>query len=254
VFLVLIAVLIYYSYLVKQRVNKELGLLNSKLNEANATKAKLLSIISHDLRGPISSLFGFVQLKRRGKNRLSKEQLEEHDKYISSSAENLLEAMEDLLIWSKSQMDSFNPIIEDVNLSEFFDEVVHLNSTAAKTKNILLIKDCLPHLRLLTDPNFLRIILRNLLSNAMKFTPENGIIYLKAFRQNDTFIITVKDSGLGMAANDLSAILEWGNLRSGSSGLGLKLAKEFTEKLHGSIQVQSQVNKGTEFILSFSTN
>ncbi len=250
-FILIIAVLLYRSYRIKQKANTALGLLNNKLNEANASKVKLLSILSHDLRSPVSNLFSFLQLQKQSPHRLTKEEQNEHGKQVSVAAENLLDAMEDLLIWTKSQMDNFNPADEEVNLFYFFDEIINLNSTAAANKNIQLLKDCPPNLSFCTDTNFLRIILRNLTSNAIKFTPENGTIHLIASKQNKTLTISVRDNGPGITPEHIQSIFEWNSIRSDSSGLGLKLAKEFTEKLNGVISVESQLGKGAEFQLVF---
>lgn len=247
----LVAILLYRTYIIKQRSNQELNQLNNQLNEANASKTKLFSIISHDLRSPVSNLFSFLQLQKRNPGRLSPDQQEAHNKEISNAAENLLEAMEDLLIWSKSQMDKFTPSDEEVNISEVLDEIIRLNTTAAQRKNIQLTKECSDILMLHTDPNFLKIILRNLTGNAIKFTPPDGFIHLQAETKPESLMLTVRDSGQGIRPADLQTIFEWNSIRSDSSGLGLKLAKEFTERLKGSILVESQLNQGTAFILSF---
>jgi signal transduction histidine kinase len=246
-----VAALLYRSALLKQKLNTNLALLNSKLQEANASKIKLLSILSHDLRSPISSLFSFLHLRSENEGALSASEQQAIDQSITASAENLLEAMEDLLIWSKSQMEHFTPVLETVMLSPFFDEIINLHAAAAATKNITLLKDCPEYLYLQTDPNFLKIILRNLTSNAIKFTPPNGTIRLAAATQDDHIVLNVSDDGPGMSTEELKTLFEWNSIRSDSSGLGLKLVKEFTEKLNASIAVQSQPGQGTTFTLSF---
>ncbi len=247
-----IAAIIYRNYAAKQKLNKALNIVNDKLNEANQSKTKLLSIITHDLRTPVSSLFNFLQLQKSAPGRLSAEQQEKFNNQINASAENVLSTMEDVLVWSKSQMEKFEPVIEPVDLDEFLDEILALNKTAAGNKNIELIKICPDSLYLNTDPNFLKIILRNLLSNAVKFTPVNGNIQLMARKGNDAIIIKVTDNGTGMPEEHITNIFNWNSIRSDSSGLGLRLAKEFTEKLNGSITVQSLVGEGTTFILTFN--
>ncbi len=250
-FIVLISIILYWNYYIKQQVNKKLNLLNTKLNEANHSKTKLLGILSHDLRSPVSSLFSFLQFQKQSPGKLTKPEQDEYNEQISLAAENLLEAMEDLLIWSKSQMENFSPVFEDINISVFFDDVIKVNETAARNKNIKLQKVCLPDVYLHTDSNFLKIIFRNLTSNAIKFTPEYGNIELSCIKKAEALLLTVKDNGAGIAANDLKTIFEWNSIRSDSSGLGLKLAREFAEKLHASITVDSALNEGTSFTLAF---
>ena len=249
--IIAIAAIIYRNYAAKQKLNKALNIANDKLNEANQSKTQLLSIITHDLRTPVSSLFNFLQLQKSSPNRLSAEQQEKFNNQINTSAENVLSTMEDVLVWSKSQMEKFEPVIEQENLNEFFDEILNLNKTAADNKNIQLLKECPPNLIINTDPNFLKIILRNLLSNAVKFTPSKGTIKLIAKKENEEVIIIVSDNGAGMSQEHVVNIFNWNSIRSDSSGLGLRLAREFTEKLQGAITVKSIEGEGTAFMLTF---
>ena len=246
----ILAVSLYRSYTNKKRSNQKLNQLNNKLAEANNSKVKLLSILTHDLRSPVSSLFNFLQLQRINSGKLDKEEREKIDRNISQSAENLLEAMEDILIWSKSQMEHFTPVQELCDLDELLDEIIHLNSPFAAGKNILLKKELNNRFSFYTDLNFIKIILRNLVSNAIKFTPPEGMVILTSVQHNHTIDFRVKDTGQGIEPSDLKNIFEWNSIRSDSSGLGLKLAREFTEKLGGTISVTSQKDQGTEFIVS----
>lgn len=246
----ILAISIYRSYINKKASNRELNQLNTKLAEANNSKVKLLSIISHDLRSPVSSLFNFLQLQKINSGKLTKEDRSAMDQKISQSAENLLEAMEDILIWSKSQMEHFTPLRELVDVEELFDEIIHLNEPFAAGKNIELKKELNNSFSFYTDPNFIKIILRNLVSNAIKFTPAHGRVTLSSEKQNNVIDLRVKDTGQGIAPADLATVFEWNSIRSDSSGLGLKLAREFTEKLGGTISVTSQKDQGTEFIVS----
>lgn len=245
-----LAVSVYRSYRLKRKANNELNSLNDKLTEANSSKAKLLGIISHDLRSPVSSLFNFLQLQKLNAGRLGKEEKETIDRKIGQSAENLLEAMEDILIWSKSQMEHFKPSLETVNADELLHEMVHLHEQFAAGKQVTLQQQADHNLDFTTDPNFIKIILRNLTSNAIKFTPADGLVQLMASRQGNSILLTVKDNGPGIREADLKNIFEWNSIRSDSSGLGLKLAKEFTEKLKGKIAVVSQPGEGTAFTIS----
>ncbi len=250
--IIVIAAIIYRNYDAKQKLNKALNIVNDKLNEANQSKTKLLSIITHDLRTPVSSLFNFLQLQKSAPGRLSAEQQEKFNNQINASAENVLSTMEDVLIWSKSQMEKFEPVIEPIDLGEFLDEILALNKTAAGNKNITLIKNYPDNFYLNTDPNFLKIILRNLLSNAVKFTPVNGMIHLNAKKNGTSTIINVEDNGAGMPQEHVAGIFNWSSISSDSSGLGLRLAKEFAEKLNGTIAVHSVEKEGTTFSLTFN--
>lgn len=246
----LLSALLYKNYRNKRMANNELNRLNSQLAVANSSKAKLISIISHDLRSPISSLFNFLQLQRTNPARLEKEGREELNKKMGESAENLLETMEDLLLWSKSQMDHFEPAVELVDVKDLMNDITSLYQQFAEAKNITLIKDPEPGLRFQTDPNFIKIILRNLISNAIKFTPAHGLISLSGRQVKNALLLSVTDNGPGLSPVDCRNIFEWNSIRSDSSGLGLKLAKEFTEKLGGSLSVSSNPGQGAEFTVT----
>jgi signal transduction histidine kinase len=246
----LLSVTIYRSYRLKRKANQELNLLNDKLTEANISKVKLFSIISHDLRSPVSSLFNFLQLQKLNAGRMQKGEKETIDRQIGQSAENLLEAMEDILIWSKSQMEHFKPAGESTNAGELLDEMIDLHKQFATGKQISLEKRTDSNLDFNTDINFIKIILRNLTSNAIKFTPAGGLVQLTAMRRDNHILLSVKDNGPGIKEADLKNIFEWNSIRSDSSGLGLRLAKEFTEKLKGELSVVSRPGEGTEFMVS----
>jgi signal transduction histidine kinase len=158
--------------------------------------------------------------------------------------------MEDLLIWSKSQMDHFTIAREKISAAGLMDEMILLHRPFAEEKNVLLRKEGQTDFLFHTDPNFIKVILRNLVSNAIKFTPMNGVITLSGIKQKDHTRLSVKDTGAGISEADLGNIFEWTSIRSDSSGLGLKLARDFAEKLGGRLSVRSEPGKGSEFIVT----
>jgi len=248
--ILLVALFIYRNYRAKQKINQELNHINHKLEEANNSKTKLISIISHDLRSPVSSLFSFLELKKSDSGRMKKEEQEQFDRDLTRSSENLLEAMEDLLIWSKSQMDHFTLAGEKISVNDLMDEMILLHRPFANEKNVLLKKEGQSDFLFHTDPNFIKVILRNLVGNAIKFTPTGGVITLSGIKEKDHILLHVKDTGAGISGADLGNIFEWSSIRSDSSGLGLKLARDFAEKLGGRLSVQSEPGKGSEFIVT----
>lgn len=235
-----IATTIFRIYTISRRSNKQLNTLNAKLAEANNSKTKLISIINHDLRSPVSSLFHSLQLGKNGSPPESNQQ-------ISIAAENLLESMEDLLLWTKSQMEHFALSMEEVHAGELLAEMIHLQEQFAASKGVSLQQELRVDFPFVTDINFLKVVLRNLVGNAIKFTPPGGTVVLSASEKEGVVEWVVKDNGPGIPEPALQQIFEWNSLRSDSSGLGLKLAKEFTEKLGGKLLVRSELNKGTIF-------
>jgi len=246
----IVAAFLYREYRNKQTRNKELAYINDKLGEANNAKTKLISIISHDLRSPVSSLFSFLELKRQNPALLEKEDQERLDKELTVAADHLLEAMEDLLIWSKSQMDHFSLSTESIQVDQLLDDIARLHRPFADERQVTLKKEDSAGILLDTDPNFVRVILRNLVSNAIKFTPPGGTITLSGSGTDDKVFLRVKDTGAGISKADLANIFEWNSIRSDSSGLGLRLAREFAEKLNGNISVVSAPGEGSEFTVT----
>ena len=147
-------------------------------------------------------------------------------------------------------MDHFTLAGEKISINELMDEMILLHRPFADEKNVLLKKEGQTDFQFQTDPNFIKVILRNLVGNAIKFTPMGGIITLSGIREKDHILLSVKDTGTGIARADLGNIFDWTSIRSDSSGLGLKLARDFAEKLGGRLSVQSEPGKGSEFILT----
>ncbi len=230
--------------------NQALNILNEKLDEANRSKTKLFSILSHDLRAPVGSLFQFLNLQKNHTNKLNEEQKQKHNEKIIHSAENLMDSMEDLLIWSKSQMDTFTLKVETTTAEEIVNEVIELHENFAKSKHIKLKKEHIENLTIVADLNFLKIVLRNITSNGIKFTPNEGNIIFSADKTNNEINFRISDDGIGMTDAQINNLFEWNSIRSDSSGMGLRLAKEFTERLGGNIKVTSIAGKGTCFTIS----
>ncbi len=226
----------------------------AELKELNGTKAKLFSIIAHDLRSPFNSILGFTELLIENLNNLGVEESEKYLDIINSSAKNTLILLDNLLNWAKSQTGQviFKP--EKVVLSSIIQEIFELLNSSAKNKNILLNCFQLEEIIVFADQNMIKTILRNLISNAIKFTNSNGKIDVTAL-QNDNFIeIAVSDNGVGMNEEIRNKLFSLetnettiGTANEKGSGLGLILCKEFVEKHGGKIWVESELGKGSVF-------
>lgn len=233
----------------------EIKLKNEQLLELNAAKDKFFSIIAHDLRGPFSGFLGLTEIMAEELRSLSIAQIQEFSIDMRKSATNLYRLLENLLQWSKMQQGSisFNP--ELLQLRLVVDECFAMATETAKNKGIEIAYDIPGDLKVFADSNILQIIIRNLVSNAMKFTPKGGKISVSAKATDDKSIeISVKDTGIGMTnemVNNLFRIDVKTNRKGTegepSSGLGLLLCKEFIEKHGGKIWVESEVEKGTTF-------
>lgn len=229
----------------------------NSLKELIATKDKLFSIIAHDLRSPFNSIIGFSELLLEDSNNILLEDSEQYIKIINSAAKNTLILLDNLLNWAKSQTGqlSFNP--EKVLFSEVVQEIITLSKSIAKSKNISLEYSSTDHLEVFVDVNMLNTVLRNLISNAIKFTNFGGHIKVSAALKQNQVEITISDNGIGINKEKCAELFSitsntttLGTADENGSGLGLVLCKEFIQKNNGDIWVESEENKGSNFIFT----
>jgi signal transduction histidine kinase len=285
VLMFLLAVYVYRSYRIKNKTNiiltkqkeeieaknKELLQLNeeilaqrdeietknSKLQELNATKDKFFSIIAHDLKNPFNTILGFSNLLVNSKERFNQEEILKYVSLINSSAQNAYTLLENLLEWSMSQTEGIDFKPTHLALENLVIENEKLCENIAKTKGISIQNKIDGNLILYADQNMLSTILRNLITNAIKYTHKGGNITITSTVQNTEIIITVSDSGIGMdedTRNNLFKISEkssiLGTEKEKGTGLGLILCKEFVNAHGGEIWVESELGKGSDFKFS----
>ncbi|WP_323758037.1 HAMP domain-containing sensor histidine kinase [Roseivirga sp.] len=232
-----------------------------KLQELNLTQNKLFSIIAHDLRGPFSNILILSKLLSDSANNTDSSESKKYIGLINSTAENTLNLLENLLNWSKSQTRELNVNPEKVVLSKVIREIIALKTSLATTKNISLHYSPANEIELYTDENILRTVLRNLISNAIKFTNIGGRINVFATTNHNQVEISVADNGVGMSEERIHEIFELstnttsrGTANEAGSGLGLVLCKEFVDKLDGQLWVESEQGKGSNFKFKFPIN
>ena len=236
---------------------------NQKLRESNATKDKFLTIISHDLMGSFNILMGFSDLLVENfYNDEDKEAQKSSVDYIHQNVHTTYKLLENLLIWAKSQKDALGFNLEKNNLFLLTNEIVELLKQSAETKSINIINTIDKEIIVDADKNMLATILRNLISNAIKFTLKDGTINLKATieveNSNKQFVkISVQDNGLGISPeikdklfSVSSNVSTRGTERERGTGLGLILCREFVEKHGGKIYVESELDIGSNFIFT----
>lgn len=228
-----------------------------KLEELNQTQNKLFSIIAHDLRNPFNNIIGLSELLLEGDDENGKAIVTEYTGLINSTAKNTLNLLDNLLNWAKSQTGelSFNP--KKILLSKVINEIIWLKESLAKAKNISLTYVVSNDIELFIDGNFLGTILRNLISNAIKFTKQGGHIKILASSNEHQIQISVCDDGVGMSEETIRKIFDPsttmtspGTENEGGSGLGLVLCREFVKRLNGHLWVESEVGKGSSFIFT----
>lgn len=214
--------------------NKKLAILNTELNEANQTKAKLFSIIGHDLRSPISQVYQFLKLQQLNPDALNAQQKNELTNKIQSATGSLLETMEDLLLWSKTQMNEFKPNLQPVEIASTIEgckQLLQLNSDA---KNITY-KQEIDSSIIETDPNFLQTILRNLLQNAIKASPQNGVIEIATASEKNCFKLHIKNEGGSFSQQQYLQSINTDANAGNLNGLGLKLVDELSRKIGATV-------------------
>lgn len=212
-----------------QLQNEKIEKLNKELDASNQVKSKLFSVISHDIRGPISSIYTFLQMQNLNESSLPNMHA---NNAVSKQTEQLLDTLEDLLVWSKSQLHQFTPFNEKVMLHQLIDQTIELLKPCA---GILEIENRIDENQfVITDLNMLTIILRNAIANAIKYAvPRSTVTLQSGHTENCIFIKIINRSivtdDMTMFNRDKPAI------NSDVTGLGITLIKEFTEKLHGSV-------------------
>jgi len=234
----------------------ELALRKSEANlkEANSTKDKFISILAHDLRAPFNALIGFSELLKEDLGNYSNEEIKSFIDCIYEVSTSTFSFLNELLEWARTQQNMvvFNP--ENIHLFQISNECILLNSSCLKAKYIGINCDVPPDLYVLADRNMLKAILRNLISNAIKFTPKSGQIRISASIKQSYVEIIVSDTGIGMNSNTLQSLFKIGKTKSvkgtegeRGTGFGLLLCKEFVEKHGGTIWAESELGKSSDF-------
>jgi len=228
---------------------------NEELKKTNAEKDKFFSIIAHDLRSPFNSFLGLTQYMAEESKDLTPEVIQRFAVTMKDSATNLYNLLENLLHWARMQQGliPFNP--DFIELISVFEESLLSIREPAKVKGIEFAINIPDHMKVFADRNMLLTVIRNLVSNAVKFTPVGGKMTISAtLTSKKTIQISIQDTGIGMDQNmiDNLFLLNSQTNRNGtagepSTGLGLLLSKEFTENNGGKIWVESEVGKGSTF-------
>ncbi|WP_372772173.1 ATP-binding protein [Mangrovibacterium sp.] len=230
---------------------------NSLLQQAVDTKDKFFSIIAHDLKSPFNAIVGFSEILMELIEEKNYENIGEHVSTILQSSNQAMGLLKNLLEWARSQTGSmsFNP--EQFSLMQFLADMNALFEGPARQKAIR-VRIVAPHdLLVFADKNMLNIVLRNLISNAIKFTKPGGEVIISSVEKQNSIHFTVEDTGVGIAPDKIGKLFSVGqnfttrgtNMENGT-GLGLILCNEFVEKHGGEIGVQSELNKGSIFYFS----
>ncbi|MCX7875323.1 MAG: PAS domain-containing sensor histidine kinase [Melioribacteraceae bacterium] len=236
------------------QINNQLAESEAKLKEANATKDKFFSIIGHDLKNPLFVIQSMSEILETEFDEISSEERLEFIQAIRESSKNAYALLEDLLHWARCQSGRIDYNPEPIHLKQLVSKCINLLEAHAIKKEINLINAVDPTHILMADKFMIDTILRNLISNALKFTPEGGTVKVQSKIENEFIEISVEDTGIGLTENDRQKLFridvknsEIGRSKEKGTGLGLILCKEFVEKHSGKIWVESEFEKGSKF-------
>lgn len=240
-----------------ENILRQLNQANIELKEANASKDKFFSIIAHDLKNPFNALLGFSDLLMANYKNMEPQEIEEQLQMLSSASHQAYNLLEDLLMWSKAQQGKITFLPQKIIINDIFDEIQsNLENVAAK-KSISVKFDDYPDTALYADLNMLKTILRNLISNAIKFSPRGSDVKVQVDTENEFARISVSDKGIGISEKNLSRLWQLseqfttkGTENEDGTGLGLVLCREFVEKHGGKIWAASEQGKGSDFMFT----
>ena len=233
---------------------------NEQLKELNATKDKFFRIIAHDLRNPFVGIIGLSENMKNSLIQEKKEGLEKFYKYteiINTSSKSAASLLENLLEWARSQTGEININPKNISINDLFNKNIQIVSAMAIKKNITIEIAEMNNEIAYTDELLVNTILRNLLTNAIKFTYTGGKVVLSTEKKKDFLEISVADTGIGIAPGNIEKVFKidskfsnLGTEKEKGTGLGLILSKEFVEKQGGTIWVESELGKGSKFTFS----
>lgn len=233
-----------------------------ELKALNADKDRFIKILAHDLKNPFNSLMGFSNLLLENLDDFDKEKIREYVEIINDTSNSTYFMLQEILVWLKVNSGQFNYEPTNILFNELCDKTTKYIIPSAIAKDIKFVCNCKP-INILGDKNMLKTIIRNLLTNAIKFTKKGGEVSLNIETTDNEAIVTISDNGIGIGQEDLKNI--WDTLRSNrldgtegekGTGLGLAICKEFVEKHGGRIWVESEIGKGSDFrfTLPLATN
>lgn len=240
--------LLYNQSRNRKRINKKLSFLNSELEKANKTKMQFFGILNHDLRSPVVSLIHFLDLQKNAPDLIDNETKIRLEKQTSDSADQLLTQMEDLLLWSKGQMENFEPNKQFYSADEVFDEI---KKEFVWVSNIDLEFEIPSNLKIFTDKEYLKTILRNLINNAVKVLQnvDQAHIFCKVWEQGDLHYILIKDNGGGTNIEKFQALYDDKMSIGTTKGLGMHVIRDLCKAIDCKIEVDTNVEVGETRIM-----
>lgn len=240
-----------YSHSLENSVRQR----TEELSKSNEIKDKLLSIVAHDLRSPLHSLKGILNVYKVGA--VTKDEMDPFVARIEDELDRNNILVDNILFWATDQMQGEGINVEALDVHSLTEEHIMLFGTLASRKNIKLVNAVTPRTLALADKSILGMVLRNLISNAIKFTNENGTVVIADQKETGQVILSIEDSGVGMSEEQVNALFTTKLMKSArgtanekGAGIGLSLCSDYVKKMGGSLWVESILGKGSKFYVS----
>jgi PAS domain S-box-containing protein len=238
------------SYIdISEKIERE-----NKLREANATKDKFFNIIAHDLKNPFTSILGFTSLLNNNIEKYDRQKIKSYIERTENSSSRTYKLLENLLEWARMQTGKISFFPDRIILKYFIDNVIEQVESMAVAKKINIKSELTETESIIADENMLNATLRNLLTNALKFSHEESDILVKVNEQNGFTVFSVIDHGVGMDEDTIKKLFKVeekismpGTNNEAGTGLGLLLCKEFVEQHNGKISIESKLGEGSNF-------
>jgi signal transduction histidine kinase len=247
------------SYRALKTMNQNLEfIVQERTNEfvkANRIKDRLLSIISHDIKSPLNALKSMIELFT--KKRVSQDEFTDLIQMLESELSKTTLLVENILSWTTEQLKGVVVKKEKFDLLQLLELNIQLFQSALEKKQISICHDLINNLQIVTDQSILNTVIRNLLSNAIKFTPSNGKISIEVLSDQTRLLLAIQDNGVGMDEITLKSLVDpknsiigTGTANERGTGLGIMLCQELLHRLNGELKIESQVSKGSKFLIA----
>jgi len=260
IIIIMFAIFLWSRYRANQRTSAILNQKNKELNELNATKDMFFSIISHDLKSPVSSVARLVSGLEKSIDLLDKPQLKSYLSELAGTTNNLNEFLKKLLHWALSQKGGLKPVFTESNICALLNEVILSEKAQAELKNISIHMDCDSEIEIYADRSMIETVVRNFLSNAVKFAHPNTEVVVLAFQENGNTKVSIKNSGSGISDENAIKLFKIDGHASmssshpdGGTGLGLILCAEFVKLHKGDVFLEDGSPQNTCFSFTIPT-
>lgn len=268
VLLLVIIIILYRLYKFKAQNNqvlkdnqKRLNASNSDLAAINRQKDNLFSIVAHDVKSPLAAILNSINLLHEDHKNLNEEETALVYSELQKQTSDLFYLIENVLVWAKSQMNGFKFSFSKLNTDKFIREALQVEMIFINRKNIKVVNNINKEETINTDSQVLRVLLRNLINNAVKFTPVDGTITFSTNYNKDNYHINITDTGIGISEDKIKKVLVdqerytlKGTADEPGNGIGLILCQEIASKIGGFIEARSEMGKGSTFTLVIPTH